>query len=65
VLPKLVQNALCVIEKRAVRLMYIIIRYETLPCAPMTYSDLAGPSQCPLHPHLGQNHRRPPHSSHP
>ena len=29
-LPKLVQNALYIIEIRAVRLIYIIIRYKTL-----------------------------------
>jgi hypothetical protein len=32
VLPKLVQNALRIIEVRAVRLIYIIIRYKTSSC---------------------------------
>jgi hypothetical protein len=32
VLPKLVQIALCMIEIRAARLIYIIIRYETFLC---------------------------------
>ena len=44
------------------RLIYIIIRYETSSCPPITYGDPSGPFQCPLPPHLGRN---PPHCRRP
>jgi hypothetical protein len=58
VLPKLVQNALCIIEMRAVRLIYIIIRYETSLLSLMTYCDPPRPFHSPLLPRLGQTHYR-------
>ena len=56
--------ALCIIEMRASRLIYIIIRYETPSCccpfSPMTKrtcSGLSGPFLCPLPPRLGRTRR--------
>ena len=63
-LPKLVQNALFIIEERDIKLMYIIIRYKTSPCLPTTCCDLAGPSHSPLPPRLDRTPRRFPRPSH-